>query len=292
MNRGVVLSLVVTALIALGFGISCVYTVSQTQQVALVEFGAPVGIVAEPGLHLKSPLQRAFYFDRRLLNLDAQNEDIITLDRRHVVVDAFARWRIVDPFLFRAQPDFNLQVEALKSALVSNMREVLGGEKYSAIVSERRAKLMRQIRDRMNADTRQFGVEIVDLRLRRIGLPNDGAEAVYQRMTKELERQANKLRAEGDEVALGMRARADRQVTEIRAKAMAEASAIKGEGDAAKARLVSEKANLDPNFYAFWRSMQAYQESLGASNTTIVLSPKSDFLKYLGEGPGASPRRK
>jgi len=131
MNRALSLTLAVAVLIALGFVVSCVYTVSQTQQVALVEFGAPVGIVTEPGLHLKSPLQRAYFFDRRLLNLDAQHEEILTLDRRRVLVDAYARWRIVNPLLFQAQPDFNIAVDNLKSLLSSNIREVLGAQNFA-----------------------------------------------------------------------------------------------------------------------------------------------------------------
>jgi len=292
MNRALSLTLAVAVLIALGFVVSCVYTVSQTQQVALVEFGAPVGIVTEPGLHLKSPLQRAYFFDRRLLNLDAQHEEILTLDRRRVLVDAYARWRIVNPLLFQAQPDFNIAVDNLKSLLSSNIREVLGSQNYASLLSERRSALMRKIRDRVNADARQFGVEIVDVRIRHASLPADDADAVYQRMKKELELLAAKYRAEGDEVAQGKRARADRQVTIIKAEAMAQAAILKGEGDAQKTKITAPVFNQDPNFYAFWRSMQAYQDTLGSANTTVILSPKSDFLKYLSDGPGAAAKRK
>ncbi len=292
MNRALSLTLAVAVLIALGFVVSCVYTVSQTQQVALVEFGAPVGIVTEPGLHLKSPLQRAYFFDRRLLNLDDQHEEILTLDRHRVLVDAYARWRIVNPLLFQAQPDFNIAVDNLKSLLSSNIREVLGSQNFSGLLSERRSALMAQIRDRVNADARQFGVEIADVRIRRASLPAEDADAVYQRMKKELELLAAKYRAEGDEVAQGKRARADRQVTIIKAEAMAQAAILKGEGDAEKTKITAPVFNQDPNFYAFWRSMQAYQETLGSANTTVILSPKSDFLKYLSDGPGAAARRK
>ena len=292
MNRALSLTLAVAVLIALGFLVSCVYTVSQTQQVALVEFGAPVGIVTEPGLHLKSPLQRAYFFDRRLLNLDAQHEEILTLDRRRVLVDAYARWRIVNPLLFQAQPDFNIAVDNLKSLLSSNIREVLGSQNYASLLSERRSALMRKIRDRVNADARQFGVEIVDVRIRHAGLPAEDADAVYQRMKKELELLAAKYRAEGDEVAQGKRARADRQVTIIKAEAMAQAAILNGEGDAEKTKITAPIFNQDPNFYAFWRSMQAYQDTLGSANTTVILSPKSDFLKYLSDGPGAAAKRK
>jgi membrane protease subunit HflC len=290
MNRALSLTLAVAVLIVLGFVVSCVYTVSQTQQVALVEFGAPVGIVTKPGLHIKSPLQKALFFDQRLLNLDAQNEEILTLDRRRVVIDAYARWRIVSPLLFSAQQDSNIAVDNLKSLLSSNLREVLGSQNFSAILSERRAALMVRVRDRMNGDAKQFGVEVVDVRIRRMDLPSDASEAIYQRMKKERDRLAAKYRAEGDQTAQEIKARADRDAMVIKAEATAKAAVIKGEGDAERIRITAAAFNQDPNFYAFWRSMQAYQESLPGS--TLILSTKSDFLKYLNEGPGASGKRK
>jgi membrane protease subunit HflC len=282
MNRVLGLTLAVGILLLLGFGVSCVYTVSQTQQVALVEFGAPIGVVTEPGLHFKSPLQKAFFFDRRLLDLETQNEDIFTQDHKHVSVDVFVRWRIVNPLTFSAQPDFNIAADNLKSVLSSNLRSVLGTQSLTALLSERRSALMAQIRDRMNADARNFGVQIVDVRIRRASLPAEASDAIYQRMKKERERQAAMYRAEGDAVAQDIRARADRDATVIKAEALAEAARIKGEGDAMKIQKTAAAANLDPSFYSFWRSMIAYQETLG-QNTTVVLSPKSDFLKFMGD---------
>jgi len=292
MSRALSLVVAIGVLMLLGVFISCVYTVSQTQQVLLVQFGAPVGIVNEPGLHIKSPLQRAYFFDRRLLNLDAQSEEIITLDRKRIVVDAYARWRIVNPLLFQAQPDFNIAVDNLRSMLSSNIREVLGSQNFSAMLSEHRAQLMRQIRDRMNIDAKQFGVVVADVRIRRADLPVENSEAIYQRMKKERERQAAEYRAQGDEIGQRIKARADREAIVIKAEAMSQAAVIRGDGDAQKTKITASAFNQDPNFYGFWRSMQAYQESLQGSNTTMILSPKSDFLKYLGEGPGASGKRK
>lgn len=284
MNRVFGLIVAIGILLVTGFMVSCVYTVSQTQQVALVEFGAPVGVVTEPGLHFKSPLQKAYFFDRRLLDLEVQNEDIFTEDHKHVFVDVFARWRIINPLMFSAQPDFNIASDNLKSILASNLRGVLGSQPLAALLSQRRSALMAQIRNRMNADARQFGVDIVDVRIRRASLPPDVSDAIYQRMKKERERQAAKYRAEGDAAAQEIRARADGEAAVIKAAALGEASRIKGEGDAVKIQKTAAAAKLDPAFYAFWRSMLAYQETLG-SNTTIVLSPKSEFLKYLGEAP-------
>jgi membrane protease subunit HflC len=293
MNRALSLTVAIGVLLLLGVFISCVYTVSQTQQVLLVQFGAPVGIVNEPGLHIKSPLQRAYFFDCRLLNLDAQSEEVITLDKKRIVVDAYARWRIADPLLFnQAQPDFDRATETLKSILSSNIREVLGSENFTAMLSEKRSVLMRQIRDRMNADTKQWGIVVADVRIRRADLPVENSEAIYQRMKKERERQAAEYRAKGDEVAQRIRARAEREAIVIKAEATSQASIIRGEGDAQKTKISASAFSQDANFYAFWRSMQAYQEALKGSNTTLILSPKSDFLKYLGEGPGAAGKRK
>ncbi|MDR3526786.1 MAG: protease modulator HflC [Rhizomicrobium sp.] len=292
MSRALSLALSVGVLILLGVVISCVYTVSQTQQVLLVQFGAPVGLVNEPGLHIKSPLQRAYFFDRRLLNLDAQSEEVITLDRKRIVVDAFARWRITDPLLFQAQPDFNVAVDTLKSILSSNIREVLGAQDFSALLSQKRAALMRQITQRMNEDVKQFGVVVVDVRIKRADLPSENSEAIYQRMNKERERQAAEYRAKGDEAAQGIKANADRQAVEIKAAALSQAAILRGEGDAAKTRITASAFGQDPNFYAFWRSLQAYQEALQGSNTTLILSTKSDFLKYLSDGPGASAAKR
>jgi membrane protease subunit HflC len=292
MNRVLGLVLAVAVLVGLGFVVTCVYTVSQTQQVALVEFGAPIGIVREPGLHLKSPLQRALFFDRRLLNLDVLNQDILTLDNKHAVLDVYARWRITNPLLFSAQQDSNIAADNLKALVSSNMRDVLGQQNLAVLFSARRPSLMRQIAVRVNRDVHKFGAEIVDVRIRRERLPAEDTDAVYQRMKKELEAQATKNRAEGDRVALEIHAGADREAATIKAQALAEAAAIKGEGDATRIAITAPVFNQDPQFYAFWRSMQAYQDSLGANTTTMVLSPKSEFLKYFGDGPGAAGKKK
>lgn len=288
MNRSFSLTVAVGALVLLGLVVSCVYVVAQTQQVLLVQLGAPVGMVSDPGIHVKLPWQRAFFFDRKLLNLDAKSEEVITLDKKRIVVDAFARWRIVDPLLFYQG---QMNAEKLAPFLSSNIRRVLGSQDFSALLSERRAGLMRQIRDNMNGDVKSFGIVIVDVRIRRADLPKENSEAIYQRMKKERERQAAEYRAQGDEIAEGIRARADRQVTVIKAEAQREAAVLRGQGDAEKTRILGAAAGQDASFYAFWRSMQAYQEALPGSNTTLILTPKSDFLKYLGEGPGGSAKK-
>jgi membrane protease subunit HflC len=287
MNRPFGLSIAVGALVLLGIVVSCVYTVAQTQQVLLVELGAPAGMVNDPGIHVKRPWQNAIFFDRKLLNLDAKSEEVIALDKKRIVVDAYARWRIVDPLLFYRS---KMNAEKLAPFLSSNIRRVLGSQDFSALLSERRSVLMRQIRDNMNIDVKGFGIVIADVRIRRADLPKENSEAIYQRMKKERERQAAEFRAQGDEIAQRIKARADREVTVIKAQATGQAAILRGQGDAAKTRITAAAFSQDANFYAFWRSMQAYQEALPGSNTTVILSPKSDFFKYFGESSGGGKK--
>ena len=286
MNRAIAVSLAVSALFLLGVVFSCVYTIYQTQQVLIVQFGAPVGIDSDPGLHFKWPWQHAYFFDRRLLNLDAKSEEVIALDKKRILVDAFARWRITDPLQFyRTQDNLEQAVDRLTPILSSNIRRVLGSENFAAMLSERRSALMRKIRDNMNQDVKSFGIVVEDVRIRRADLPPENSQAIYQRMQKERQREAAEFRAEGDEIAQRIRARAEREVTVIKAEATREASILKGEGDAEKTRILAQAYGQDPDFFAFYRSMQAYQEALPGDNTTVVLSPKSDFFKYFGTGP-------
>jgi modulator of FtsH protease HflC len=287
MSRAVAVSIAVTALFLLGVMFSCVYTIYQTQQVLIVQFGAPVTINSEPGLHYKFPWQRAYFFDRRLLNLDAKSEEVIALDKKRIMVDAFARWRIVDPLQFyRTQDNLEQAVDRLTPILSSNIRRVLGSENFAAMLSDRRSVLMRRIRDNMNQDVKAFGIVIVDVRIRRADLPAENSAAIFQRMQKERQREAAEYRAQGDEIAQRIRARAEREVTVIKAEATRESSILRGEGEAEKTRILAQAYGQDPDFFAFYRSMQAYRDALPGDNTTVVLSPKSDFFKYFGSGPG------
>jgi len=249
--------------------------------------------VDAPGLHFKSPLQRAYFFDRRLLNLDAPSEEVIALDKKRILVDAFARWRIVDPLLFyQTQDNLDQAMGRLRPILSSSIREVLGSQDFAAMLSGRRSALMRQIRDKMNHDVKAFGIVIADVRIRRADLPQENSLAIYQRMQKEREREAAEYRAQGDEINQRIRARAEREVTVIKAEASSQAAILRGQGDAEKTRITAQAYSQDPGFFAFYRSMQAYQDSLQGSNTTVILSPKSDFFKYFGEGPGGTKPHK
>ncbi len=218
-------------------------------------------------------------------------EEVIASDKKRMVVDAFARWRITDPLRFyQSMVDTETALTRLSPILSSSVRRVLGGQTFAAMLSGKRAQLMLDIRDDMNQDVSGFGIRIVDVRIRHADLPQANSEAIYQRMQKERQREANEYRAEGDETAQRIRARAEREVTILTAEATRESEILRGEGDAEKTRLLGDAYGQDPDFFAFYRSLQAYQEALGGGSTTVVLSPDSDFLKYFGKGPGGHRR--
>jgi len=273
--------------------LSCAYTIDPTEQALIVYFGAPEGVVTEPGLHAVWPFRTVLKFDRRLLNLDAPSEEVIAQDKKRIVVDAFARWRIVDPLKFY-QTLYNLNgaESRLQPILSSNIRRVLGSQNFAAMLSMRRAELMHYIRDNLNQETKGFGIAVVDVRIRRADLPSENSAAIYSRMQKERQREAAEYRAEGDEAAQRIRARAEREVTVIKAEATRQAQVLRGEGDAEKTKVLGDAYGQDVDFFSFYRSMQAYQEALPGETTTVVLSPNSEFFKYFGQGGSAGSSRK
>jgi modulator of FtsH protease HflC len=292
MSRHLAVGLSILALVALGLLFSCVFVVNQTQQVLIVQFGAPQYVSNQPGLHFKLPWQNVYFFEKRLLNLDAKSEEVIAEDKKRILVDAFARWRITDPLLFyQALVDQEIAETRLTPIFSSNIRRVLGSRDFSAMLTSHRSDLMHQIRDNMNQDVKDFGIVVADVRIRRADLPPENSQAIYDRMRKERQREANEFRAEGDETAQRIRARAERETVVIKAEATREASILRGEGDAEKTRMLGEAYGQDPGFFAFYRAMRAYQDSLSGDNTTVVLSPKSEFFKYFGEGPGGGGRK-
>ncbi len=290
MNRIAAALGLVLLVAAVGVALSCVYTLNQTEQAVIVQFGAPLGIVNEPGLHTKLPWQSVWKFDRRLLNLDAPSEEVIAQDKKRIVVDAFARFRIVDPLQFyQTLFDEDGAQTRLAPILSSNIRRVLGSQVFAAMLSSRRADLMHDIRDNMNQESHGFGIVIVDVRISSADLPPENSQAIYQRMQKEREREAAEYRAEGDETAQRIRARAEREAVVLTAEATRESEILRGEGDAEKTRILGDAYGQDPDFFAFYRTMRAYQDALPGSNTTVVLSPSSEFFKYFGGAGSAAP---
>jgi membrane protease subunit HflC len=274
------------AVIALIVLLSSLYTVHQTQQALVLQFGEPAAVVTEPGLHLKAPwpFQNVVYVDKRVLMLDLPTEEVIAQDRKRLVVDAYARWRITDPLRFyQALTDEAVAQVRLQPILGSNVRRILGAQTFAAVLTGERAKLMLDIREGVNAETRNFGIEIVDVRIRRADLPPQNSDAIYRRM-----QEAAQYRAQGEQASQEIRSKADRDATVILAEAQRDAEITRGQGDSEKNRIFAEAFNRDPDFFAFYRSMNAYQASLKGDNTTVILSPDSEFFRYFGN---EAPRR-
>ncbi|MBV9570977.1 MAG: protease modulator HflC [Alphaproteobacteria bacterium] len=276
------------AFVALLIVLSCFYEVRQTEQALLLQFNAPRQIVTEPGLHTKIPwIQSVVFIDKRLLNLEAPSEEVIAQDKKRLVVDAFARWRILDPLRFyQSLYDTDTAQIRLTSILSSNVRRVLGSQNFAAVLSARREELMREIRDNMNQEAKNFGIKVVDVRIRHADLPAENSQAIYNRMMQERKREANEYRAEGSEISQRIRARAEREVTVLVAEGTRESSILRGQGDAEKTKTLAEAFGQDPDFFAFYRSMQAYEQALPGENTTLITSPNSDFFRYFSH-PGA-----
>jgi membrane protease subunit HflC len=288
MSRAMVFALGLLGLVVLIAMFSSFYFVNQTEEALVLQFGAPQAVVTDPGLHFKTPLtQNVVFFDKRVLMLDAPTEEVIASDKKRMMVDAFARWRIVDPLRFyQSLIDHDTAIMRLTPILSSSVRRVLGSQSFAAMLSGKRAQLMIDIKNAMNQDTKGFGILVVDVRIRHADLPQANSLAIYQRMQKEREREAAEYRAEGDETAQRIRARAAREVTVLTAEATRESEILRGEGDAEKTRILGQAFSQDADFFGFYRSMQAYQDALPGNNTTVVLSPGSDFFKYFGHGPG------
>lgn len=285
------------AAVAAGFlaiiGASSLFTVHQTQLALVLQVGEPREVVTTPGLHVKLPwpFQNVLYLDKRVLVLDLPAEEVIAQDRKRLVVDAYARWRITDPLRFyQSLTDEDLANVRLQPILGSNVRRILGSQTFAAVLSGERAKLMVDIRNGMNAEAKGFGIQVVDVRIRHADLPQQNSDAIYRRMTQERVREANEYRAQGEQISQEIRSKADRDATVIVAEATRQAEITRGQGDAEKNRTFAQAFGQDPDFFAFYRSMNAYQSSLKSDNTTVILSPDSDFLRYFGGGPG-QPRR-
>jgi membrane protease subunit HflC len=292
MARTHTLAAIAIAVIAGIIGLSALFTVHQTQQALVLQVGEPRAVITTPGLHLKLPwpFQNVLYLDKRVLNLDLPAEEVIAQDRKRLVVDAFARWRITDPLRFyQSLSNEDVANVRLQPILGSNVRRILGSQNFAAVLSAQRDRLMRDIRDGMNAESKNFGIQVVDVRIRRTDLPQQNSDAIYRRMTQERVREANEYRAQGEQISQEIRSKADRDATVIVAEAQRQAEITRGQGDAEKNRIYAEAFGKDPDFFAFYRSMSAYQSSIKGDNTTVILSPDSDFFRYFGGG--GTPRR-
>lgn len=267
---------------------SAFFTVLQPQQAIVFQFRDVVRVVESPGLHFKVPfIQSVDFFDKRVLSVDAPSQEIMLAEQKPLEVDAFARYRIVDPLLFFQRLRYErIAYDRLGSLLNATMRSVLGTVKTATLLSPERVAVMAKIRDQLNAEAKDFGIEIVDVRIRRTDLPQKTSEAVFARMRSQREQEAAQLRARGQQEALETTSDADRQATVIIAEAQGKAEQIKGEGDSKALEIVGEAAARDPSFFSFWRSLAAYKEGLKPETTTYILSPDSDFLRAFRAPPG------
>lgn len=266
-------------------GLNTLFTVHQTQQALVLQFGEPKRIVQEPGLNVKIPfIQNVVYLDKRILSLDAPPEEVITSDQKRIVVDGFSRFRITDALRFyQTVGNENIARSRLAGLVNSSLRNVLGEVELLTLVSGERFSLMRQITDSVNAGASSLGIQVVDVRIKRADLPPENSQAIYRRMQTEREREAKEARARGAEEALRIRSRADRDRTVLLAEAQKQSEILRGEGDGARARIFNDAAQQNPEFYAFYRSLQAYRQSLTGDGTSMVLSPDSDFFQFFGD---------
>jgi membrane protease subunit HflC len=258
------------------------YSVPQWMQAIVVQLGEPVRTVQEPGLYWKLPLiQNVLYFDQRLLDYNASPREILTKDKQQLVVDNYSRWRIRDPLQFyRTVRNEEGAQSRLDDIIYSNLRETLGRHTLREIINEKRALLMAQVTERSNEKAREYGIEVVDVVIKRADLPEKNELNVFSRMRTERERQAKKFRAEGDEEARKIRSESDKQVQILLAEARNKAEVIRGEGDALAVKIFADAYGRDPEFYQLVRTLEAYRNSLG-DDTAVILSPNSDFFRYL-----------
>jgi modulator of FtsH protease HflC len=284
----IVVIVVVLALVTLG---AAAFTVQQTEQALVLRFGEPIagrGLVTEPGLHFKVPfIETVVLVDKRLLDVEAPKEEVLASDNTRVQVDAILRYRIVDPLKFyQSVGTIEGGATQLQLSLSSAIRRVLGEASMTQIVRDAREKLMGEIRDQVGQRAAEFGVQAVDVRIRRADLPEQISEKVFLRMQAERAREAAEFRAQGSAQSQAIRAKAERDAIVAKAEAQRQADEIRGEGDAERIRIFAEAFGQDRDFFAFYRSMQAYEAGFKASDTRLVLSPKSDFFRYFSNPGG------
>ena len=277
---------VIAAIILLLWG--AVYIVDERQQALVLQFGETKDVVREPGLKFKIPfIQDVVFIDKRILDLDSPAQELIAAGQKRLVVDAFARYKIIDPLLFYQRlSTIQNSNSRMSGVLNSAVRRVLGGVSFETIVSKDRSALMGRITGQVNAEAKQFGLEVIDVRIKRADLPEANSQAIFSRMQTERQREATEIRAQGDEAANRITSRADRDVTVLLAEAKREGEQTRGDGDAERNRVFAIAYGEDTDFFAFYRSMQAYEAGLSKGDTRLVISPDSDFFRYFNDPMG------
>ena len=260
------------------------FIVKEINQAIVLQFGDPKKIISTPGLQIKIPfIQNVVFLDRRILSLDPAPEEVIASDQKRLIVDAFARFKITDPLKFYISVG-NERVARSRLATIINsrLRSVLGTQSLATLLSEDRTKQMAIIQESVNAEAEKFGIKIIDVRIKRADLPQANSEAIYRRMQTEREREAKEFRAKGAEMAVTITSTADKEVTVILANAKKQSEIMKGEGDGQRNKIFADAFGRDPEFFAFYRAMQAYETALIGGDTSLILSPDSEFFKFFG----------
>ena len=260
------------------------FTVKEINQAIVLQFGDPKKIVTKAGLQFKMPfIQNVVFLDRRILSLDPPPAEVIASDQKRLIVDAYARFKIIDPLKFYISVgDERVARSRLATIINSRIRSVLGKQSLATLLSEERSTQMSIIQEGVNVEAEKFGITIIDVRIKRADLPQANSEAIYKRMQTEREREAKEFRARGAEMAVTITSTADRKVTVILANAQKQSEIMKGEGDGIRNKIFADAFGQDPDFFSFYRAMQAYETALIGGDTTLILSPDSDFFKFFG----------
>ena len=274
---------IIAIIVAIIFLANMLFVVEQTEQAVIFQFGQPVKVIKEPGLNVKMPfIQNVLHFDSRLQEINTEDKEVIAYDQKRLIINAFVKYKIVDPVLYyttvRDENGFNNKFSTI---LDSSLRQVIGEVPLNSLLSEKRSDVMEKIQDVVAEKAKDFGVEVIDVRITRSDLPEANSVAIYKRMQTDREREAKEIRAEGDETAQKIRANADKEKTFLIADAKKKAEAIMGEGEAEANKIYSKAYSKDPTFFEFYRTMNAYKKSLNNNNTKIILSPNNEFLKGL-----------
>ena len=285
-KRFVILLSFIVVLTVLAY--NSLFFVEQRVQTLILQFGEPIRVIKEPGLNFKIPLaQNVVKFDKRILLFDNSAEEIIAADKKRLIVDAFVRYKIIDPLKFYQTVRFEAALNNRLGSVVNNsLRAVLGKVPLEAVISERRELLMQEVSEMVSVRAKQFGISIEEVRIKKADLPAENSEAIYRRMQTERQQEAAQIRAVGNEKARFITAESEKQKTVLLAEAQRDSDILRGEGDAEKNKILGKAFNQDPDFFAFYRAMQAYSKALTEGDTTMVLSPKSDFFEFFGNAEG------
>jgi len=267
------------------------FIVHQNEQALVLRFGEPKRVVTEPGLNWKVPLvDTVEIYDKRILDLDSQPQEVTASDQKRLVVDSFARYKIVDPLKFYQTLRYEEGVRSRLGPIIdSAMRRVLGASTFQDVVRDKREELMKRIAAQVNKEGNDFGLQVVDVRIKRADLPEQNSKSVFDRMRAERQREAAEFRAQGKAEANRIKATADREATVIQAEATRKGEELRGGGDAERNKIYAEAYNKDPEFFEFYRSMQAYEHGLKSADTRLLITPDSDFFKYFTDPHGKAP---